>query len=213
MSDLPTTSSSIQQSHVLSITSRRSQQTLREIDLVGHVSHQITGSKLPSNKQVLQVLFYNKRFVYPKPTITKVSAKLAIQSVMIFWEQARIPTRRTDHCIEQLIKLYEEWEFIQKKVPEKRTGKMKEKEIEFVNKLDDLFDISHADALQLITIEEDREFLKMQRKKGRPGYMAGVDTVLSAREQRSKERLEKEEVRKRKYEESTQQSSEFNIII
>lgn len=213
MSDLPTTSSSIQQSHVLSITSRRSQQTLREIDLVGHVSHQITGSKLPSNKQVLQVLFYNKRFVYPKPTITKVSAKLAIQSVMIFWEQARIPTRRTDHCIEQLIKLYEEWEFIQKKVPEKRTGKMKEKEIEFVNKLDDLFDISHADALQLITIEEDREFLKMQRKKGRPGYMAGVDMVLSAREQRSKERLEKEEVRKRKYEESTQQSSEFNIII
>lgn len=214
MSDLQTTSSSIQKSGTSLITTRQSQQALREINLVGNVSHQITGSKLPSHKQVLQVFFYNMRFVYlRKPSNAKDSAKLAMQSVMIFWQQARIPTRRIDHCIEQLLMLYEEWKYIQKSVPEKRTGDSKKKEIAFVDKLDDLFDISHSDVLQLISIDEDRQFIIMQRQKGRPGCMAGVDMALAAREQRSHERREKEEMRRKKHQEMAQQSSKFTTII
>lgn len=34
-----------------------------KIFLVGHISNQIIGSKLPSKKQVLSVLFFNKRKV------------------------------------------------------------------------------------------------------------------------------------------------------
>lgn len=33
------------------------------IFLIGYVKHQMTGSKLPSNRQVLAVLFYNIREV------------------------------------------------------------------------------------------------------------------------------------------------------
>lgn len=47
------------------------------------------------------------------------------------------------------------------------------KEIAFSSKLDDLFDIAHANALDMITIDEDRAFLIAQREKGRRGYMAG----------------------------------------
>jgi hypothetical protein len=62
----------------------------------------------------------------------------------------------------------------------------------FVNKLDDLFDVAHADALNLISIEEDRLFLLAQREKGRRGCMGAVDVKLSTKEQRRKNREQRE---------------------
>ena len=44
-----------------------------------------------------------------------------------------------------------------------------------MEKLHDLFDISYVDAFMLIWIEEDREFLVKQRKKGGQGPMIGID--------------------------------------
>lgn len=41
--------------------------------------------------------------------------------------------------------------------------------------LDDLFDIAHNNAFNLINIEEDKLFLLAQREKGRRGYMAKRD--------------------------------------
>ena len=58
--------------------------------LIGHMSHQITGSKLKSNCQVLRSLFYNIRQVKLN---TREAARLTIQEVVIFWEKAKIPTR------------------------------------------------------------------------------------------------------------------------
>jgi hypothetical protein len=43
----------------------------------------------------------------------------------------------------------------------------------FVSKLNDLFDIAHVNALQLISLEEDKQFVINQRKRGRPGSMCG----------------------------------------
>lgn len=43
---------------------------------------------------------------------------------------------------------------------------------EFTTNLDNLFDIAHADALQLIRIEEDKIFLQHHRNPGRPGNLA-----------------------------------------
>lgn len=55
---------------------------LREkIYLLGYYLHDISGSKLPSNKQVLSVLFFNIRVV--KLTLRE-SARLALQEVMVF---------------------------------------------------------------------------------------------------------------------------------
>ena len=81
------------------------------IYLIGNVCHQITGSKLPSNRQVLTVLFYNIREV----KLTKrESANLVIRECVVFWEKARIPTKHFCDCVKTLIKLHELWRDLQK---------------------------------------------------------------------------------------------------
>lgn len=54
---------------------------LREnIYLIKHTTHQLFGCKLPSNKQVLRVLFHNMREV---KLSLRDSARLAIEEVII----------------------------------------------------------------------------------------------------------------------------------
>jgi hypothetical protein len=64
------------------------------------------------------------------------------------------------------------------KAASRRTETQQLKEDAFSTGLD-LFDVAHVDALSLIKIAEDREFLLAQREKGRRGYLAGVDTKIS----------------------------------
>ena len=66
------------------------------------------------------------------------------------------------------------------------------KEEAFKEKLNDLYDMAHQDAMKLIKIQEDRDFLIAQRVKGRQGSMICVDKVLTAKEDRSKLRREAE---------------------
>lgn len=186
------------------VATRTSSANLRKINLIGYTTHQMTGSKLPSNRQVLEVMFYNMRFV---DLSAKESAKLSIKAAQIFWQQARVPLRKEDKCVEKLLKLYENWKNIQKTIPEKRSDTLKKVVDIFVESLDDLFDIAAADALEKMKITEDIKFLKMQRQKGRPGCMAGVDQVLYNREIRAQERREKAESRKRKYMEENNKCS------
>ena len=82
------------------------------IFLVGSVNSQILGSKLPSNRQVLSVLFYNIRCVKLN---VRESANLTVRECVIFWEKARIPTRAIQHCVSKLINLYDKWRNLQKK--------------------------------------------------------------------------------------------------
>lgn len=184
------------------VKTRKADEKLREIAIVGHVSHQILGAKLPSNKQVLEVFFYNMRFV---KLDAKQSSSLVIDAVLIFWQQARVPTRRHDKCVDQLLKLYEEWKYLQKrpKVPQAR----KLRYDTFVDNLDDLFDIAHSDAMSLIKIDDDREFLTLQRQKGRPGSMLGIDKNLADKEERSRQRKEKEEERRSRHTQAQESSS------
>ncbi|XP_073435251.1 uncharacterized protein [Dendrobates tinctorius] len=147
--------------------------------LVGYPIHQITGCKLPSNRQVLCALFYNLRTV--KLTVRE-SAKLTIREVFIFWGKARIPTKHEQDAITKLEKLHAEWRSLQK--DRKKTSETaKNKFKQFVEKLNDLFDIAQQDALALLKLEEDKAFLVKQRQKGRPGSMAGVDLKLSRAEE------------------------------
>lgn len=160
-------------------TSGVQSRTKDKIFLVGYPIHQINGCKLPSNRQVLCALFYNLRTV--KLTVRK-SAKLTIREVFIFWEKARIPTKHEQDAITKLEKLYAEWRTLQK--DRKKTSETaKNKFKEFLEKLDDLFDIAQQDALALMKSEEDKEFLVKQRQKGRPGCMTGVDLQLSRAEE------------------------------
>lgn len=142
-----------------------------KIYLVKNYANEITGSKLPSNLQVLKTLFFNIRVV---KLSVRDSARLVIREVMIFWEKARIPTRIEKNCIEKVMDLYEEWRVLQKHAGRK-TISHKQREEQFTAKFDNLFDIAHNDALKLINIEDDKQFLINQRKNGRVGFMYGID--------------------------------------
>lgn len=166
-----------------------------EIYLLGHEYAQIFGSKLPSNKQVLCVFFYNHRTV--NLTIRE-SAALTIREVSVFWSKARIPVRKEQHCIMKLEALHNEWKSLRKN-KNKSQEVFRGRENDFVNKLNDLFDIAQMDALSLMANEIDKKFLLSQREKGRPGSLIGVDLAAVQKEKRKLERTEAEASRKRKY--------------
>lgn len=173
-------------SNTSSVETRKAIENLQNIDIIGRTSHQITGAKLPSNRQVLQVMFYNMRFVdRGRQKDAKRSARLAIEAAKIFWHQARIPIQEDHRCLERLMKLYNDWKNIRKTAPDKRSdAKIKAAE-EYIGRLDDLFDIASPNALTEIKIAEDRQFLEMQRQKGRPGSMIGVDMTLYGKKKRT----------------------------
>lgn len=193
-------------SEVKKVQTRKNLENVSNVDLIGKISHQITGAKLPSNRQVLQLLFYNMRFVYRN---LRQSAKLTINAAIIFWQQAHIPTKDVARCVDKLENLYKCWQNIKKTAPNKRSETQKKTVKIFVEDLDNLFDIAHRDALILMKIKEDKEFLLLQKQKGRPGCMAGVDMVLSQRQNRAEQRKEKESSRKSKYEQMMQESRKF----
>lgn len=180
----------------------------RNIESVGNVSEEITGAKLPSHRQVLQLFFYNLRIRKMK---IRTSAKTAVTEALKFWEAARIPTREHHKCVAKLEELYDEWRYIHKLPTTTRTGRAIERKTAFVENLDDLFDVASANALETILIEEDKIFLLQQRKKGREGCMSGVDTILAAKEERSRQRKMKEELRRKKHEEASLQLCTYFI--
>lgn len=92
-------------------TSAIRSRTKDKIFIVGYPAHQITGCKLPSNRQVLATLFYNLRTVKLN---LKDSARITIQEVLVFWGKARIPTKHVKDAITKLEKLHAEWRNVQK---------------------------------------------------------------------------------------------------
>lgn len=125
----------------------------QEIYLVGHHKHQITGSKLPSNGDCLWVLFVGFNL--------DISANLVIEECNIFWKKARIPTQEPHKCKLKLKKLYEIWQNLPKSIY-KTSEVLINKHLEFSSSMYDLFDISHQNALIIMTIEEDKQFLIKQ---------------------------------------------------
>ncbi|CAI6353318.1 unnamed protein product [Macrosiphum euphorbiae] len=168
----------------------------QQIYLIGPMNNQITGSKLPFKRDCLSVLFYNMRLVNLN---LHDSSRLVIDECSIFWKKARIPTHDNSDCIKKLKKLYEEWRKLDKNKT-RTTELQKTHENKFEEQLDNLFDLSHANALNLIKIEEDKQFLLRQREKGRPGCMLGTDMKLAGIEKRKATLKENEDGRKKRRE-------------
>ena len=55
---------------------------------------------------------------------------------------------------------------------------------------ENLFDIAHANALETISIEEDKQFLMSQREPGRRGVMGPVAISFKKKENRKRKRKE-----------------------
>lgn len=177
--------------------------------LIGSVEEVITGSKLPSKKQVLQVFIYHH--LQQKKT-KKDAAKYTLVEVENFWERARIPVQKPQRAKENILRLYEKWVNL-KKNKNRKSKTQKDNETKFADSLDNLFDIAHANALSMISIEEDREFLKAQREAGRRGYMTSTDLTLANRESRRRKREEEHqgrEIRALQEKEKIEEIAEFS---
>ncbi|CAH0555124.1 unnamed protein product [Brassicogethes aeneus] len=103
--------------------------------------------------------------------------------------------------IKKITALHKEWKSLQKNAT-RRTDRQAHLEASFKNTFDDLFDVAHADAIKIIKIQEDRDFLILQRQKGRPGSLSSVrDKKLHGKESRRTKREQKETKRKTKVQE------------
>ncbi|KAF0708425.1 Uncharacterized protein FWK35_00031509, partial [Aphis craccivora] len=75
------------------------------------------------------------------------------------------------------------WHALQKGKSCRSQPQIKKEEV-FKDRLTDLFDIAHLNALQIIKIDEDKKFLLAQREKGRKGCLIGIDRKLEKQEMR-----------------------------
>ena len=103
------------------------------------------------------------------------------KEVQIFWEKASIPIRPFHHVVKKLKDLVQQFEAL-KKNKGRSSETQKKNEKEFKNIFDNLFDIAHQRALEMIKNEEDKEFLLAQREKGRRGSMGGIDLKLATKQ-------------------------------
>jgi len=91
------------------------------------------------------------------------------------WSAANIPIQDKRRAISNILILYDTGEKVKKNTGRKSSPAQTARGKHFVGSLDDLFNIAHQDALSMIKIDEDREFLLAQREKGRRGTMQGKD--------------------------------------
>lgn len=138
--------------------------------LIGNVEVQITGNKLPSKLQVLQVFFFHLRI---RNLSRDDSIDVTIREVLLFWEKAQIPTKDIRRCKQTLEILYNEWRTLGK-----HKGRDPEKENQFKLSLETLFDVAHGDALNIIDTKK-QEFLLNQRSRTREGFIADIPTQQS----------------------------------
>lgn len=156
----------------------------------------IEGSKLPSGKQVFSYFLHCHNVLHED---VRTAAKHVIERVEEFWSRANIPTKHRQDSIKKLEQLFADWKSI-KKNKSRHSKTQHAKESEFLTTIEELFDIAHANAVELISHTEDKLFMESQRQKGRPGCMSGVDKVLLLQQQKQKEKEETLQRRKHRSE-------------
>ncbi|KAK2706392.1 hypothetical protein QYM36_016436 [Artemia franciscana] len=171
-----------------------------ELYLIGSSVSELRGSKLPSLRMALG--FFLHLHLELNETIRHSSAA-AVTELAKFWRKARIPMRDHQNCQTKLEQAFEEWRLL-KKNKARKSSTQQAREAAFVSRLEDLFDIAHADALNTMSIQEDKDFLLAQREKGRRGSMVSVDETLACKEKRVSER-EQQTLKRRQQTENIQQ--------
>lgn len=151
--------------------------------LIGHPSETIAGARLPSGRDVMKnFVFYHR---IKKQTLSD-SARQVHDHLLPFWIKSRLPIRQKQHIIQKIKDMYAE----QVRLMSSRarsTEKDKFNQNQYTEKLNRLFDISHANADDIIVNDEDRKFLKLQQES-RCGSIGTVDKKLHDREKRAAER-------------------------
>lgn len=154
--------------------------------LIGHPCENIIGARLPCGRAVMQnfVHFHKSQ----KLNINR-SALLVYEQLMPFWNKTRLPTQHKSGIIKKIKALYQEHVCLARN---KCRSNHKDciNQNKYRDKLEKLFDISHAQSDILITNEVDRTFLKLQQTT-REGYIGPIDKKFHSRESRSQKRKER----------------------
>ena len=137
----------------------------KTFQLIGEMKPQFSAVKLPTNQQVLQVLFYKTRYL---KKAVKESIRDVIQEVQSIWDKAIIPTKSRSTCILLLEKLYDEYHNLQKFKNKSNYPQIKET---LIYKLNMLFDIAQEDVIQVLD-EEKKTFLLSQRSNQKYGFIS-----------------------------------------
>ncbi|KAG7153943.1 hypothetical protein Hamer_G026762, partial [Homarus americanus] len=168
--------------------SMESTRSKTEVWLIGQHITEITGAQLPSRGDVLRLFFHGHN--EHKKTVNDSASEVAA-SVISFWNKARIPTITEKSIGRKVVDLFLMWKGLKKNCT-RTTDTQRKKEETFCDELEDLFDVAHPKAMQLLTIKEDRAFLAAQREKGRRGVMAGVDKKIACSIKRREESKSKQ---------------------
>lgn len=119
--------------------------------------------KLPSNQQVLQLLFYKTRQLNMplKNSMTDV-----LKEVQCIWDKAQIPVQCYSTMLKKLDSLYNDYRNLQRS-KSRNTSRLED---DFKNKLKMLFDIAHKNVMDTLT-EERKTFLLSQRSVHKFGFV------------------------------------------
>lgn len=158
----------------------------RSKDFLVSTVETIQGSKLPSGEQVLGLFLYRHNVL--KEDI-RTAATYAIEQAEQFWVCANIPTKHRKDSIQKLEELFYKRKGLMKN-KKRRSEKQQRNEEAFSAEIIELFDIAHANAMDLITNEEDKLFLQSQRQKGRQGYMGSIDKEFHKQQLKKNEKNE-----------------------
>lgn len=149
-------------------------------------------NQLPTTKEVLLRFHF---FLSEKKSVRNASHS-TIEEVNEAWSKALIPTKYTKDSIEKLESVHSQW-LLLKKNKGRKTEKQKTNEQSFVDNIQKLFDIAHSDALTLMKIQQDKDFLIDQRTE-RKMIISSQDKEYIKKQERAVERFEKEEERRKR---------------
>ena len=170
------------------------------VQFIGKIREKFLETKLPTVREVQQVLLY---FIRVRKETLKRSVWTVIRLVKTFWvEKSRIPIIHEMRIYDRIMCLYDEWGKV-KRNHTRRNDSQKEREHKFEEKMDKLFDLAVPDAMELMTNDEDKKFLRAQRQPGRPGAIStSKDKTLAKQEQKvlkRKARMKQKKERERKF--------------
>lgn len=144
----------------------------QDVYLIGEITPKISGRKLPTNKQVLQLLFYKTREL--NMTVASSIADV-FKEVKHFWDDAQIPVKSYYNARKQIDNLYNEYRDLQKF---KSRDNFAQLENDFKNKLTVLFDISQKNVIDKLD-EEKKNFLLIQQSCHKLGVNAASQPELN----------------------------------
>ncbi|XP_044005581.1 probable serine/threonine-protein kinase DDB_G0288147 [Aphidius gifuensis] len=139
-----------------------------KIYLIGDPSKNMPERKLPTSQNVLSLFFYNYKVL---ALSINQSYSQAITEVQTRWARAQLPTKRKDHCLSKLKKLYNDWNKLSKSRFNIKSPTQLRNESIFLERIRNIFDISCQDIDKLVT-KDQNYFFKAQCQPTRRGLIS-----------------------------------------